>query len=108
MKPKSKDVSKQHSGASEYIRCTTRWQRRIDFQVRLDNYVVAIEVDEFQHKRYDFEDEEKRILQIYEDADCKLVLYKDIFNIFYLGLILIHLKLMGLNKIFLLNIDMKN
>ena len=43
------------------------------FQVRLDNYVVAIEVDEFQHKRYDFEDEEKRILQIYEDADCKLV-----------------------------------
>ncbi len=52
--------------------CTPH-NRRIDFQTEVDNYILCIEVDENQHKRYDPIDEEKRIMQIYENADRKLV-----------------------------------
>ena len=47
--------------------------RRIDFQTEMGNVVVGIEVDENQHKTYDPLDEEKRIMQIYENADRNLV-----------------------------------
>nr|QBK92409.1 MAG: endonuclease [Pithovirus LCPAC401] len=52
--------------------CTSH-DRRIDFQTEVKDYIVAVEVDENQHKGYNLIDEEIRIMQIYEDADKKLV-----------------------------------
>ncbi len=52
--------------------CTPH-NRRIDFQAEIDSYVLCIEVDENQHKYYDPLDEEKRIMQIYENADKNLI-----------------------------------
>ena len=48
--------------------------RRIDFQSSIKKTVLGLEVDEHQHKwGYDPKDEEKRIMQIYENADRNLV-----------------------------------
>nr|QBK92704.1 MAG: endonuclease [Pithovirus LCPAC401] len=52
--------------------CTTH-DRRIDFQTEINDYIFCIEVDENQHKYYDPLDEELRIMQIYENANRKLV-----------------------------------
>nr|QBK93382.1 MAG: endonuclease [Pithovirus LCPAC404] len=52
--------------------CTPH-RRFIDFQTIIGSYVFCIEVDENQHKYYDPMDEEKRIMQIYENADKKLI-----------------------------------
>ena len=52
--------------------CTPH-NRRIDFQTKIDSYVLCVEVDENQHKRYDPLDEEKRIMEIYENADRKMI-----------------------------------
>ncbi len=51
----------------------TQHNRRIDFQTAIGKYVFCIEVDENQHKWYNPIDEEKRIMQIYENADRKMV-----------------------------------
>ena len=58
---------------SERDKSCTPHNRRIDFQTEMGNVVVGIEVDENQHKTYDPLDEEKRIMQIYENADRNLV-----------------------------------
>ncbi len=52
--------------------CTPH-NRRIDFQTEVGSYVFCIEVDEHQHKYYDPLDEEERIMQIYENANKKMV-----------------------------------
>jgi len=52
--------------------CTPH-NRRIDFQTEVGSYVFCIEVDENQHKWYDPLDEEKRIMEIYENADRKMI-----------------------------------
>ena len=52
----------------------TAHDRRIDFQSSIKKTVLGLEVDEHQHKwGYDPKDEEKRIMQIYENADRNLV-----------------------------------
>ena len=52
--------------------CTPH-RRFIDFQTTIGTYVFCIEVDENQHKNYDPIDEEERIMQIYENANRKLI-----------------------------------
>ncbi len=54
----------------------TSYDRRIDFQIEVKDYVVCVEVDERQHKGYDPLDEELRIMQIYENAGKNLVIIR--------------------------------
>ena len=51
----------------------TLFNRLIDFQTEFDDCVLAIEVDEDQHKYYDPMDEKLRIMQIYQDAGKNLI-----------------------------------
>ncbi len=51
----------------------TPFNRFIDAQTEFDNCILAIEVDENQHKYYDPMDEELRIMQIYQDAGKNLI-----------------------------------
>nr|QBK92742.1 MAG: endonuclease [Pithovirus LCPAC401] len=53
-------------------RCTS-FNRCIDAQTEFDDYILAIEVDENQHKWYDLMDEELRIMQIYQNAGKNLI-----------------------------------
>jgi hypothetical protein len=45
--------------------CDCSNRRRIDFRKIIDNTILAIECDEFQHKRYDKNDEEARYNDMY-------------------------------------------
>ncbi len=58
---------------SDRDKSCTIYNRRIDFQTEVKNYVFCIEVDENQHKYYDPLEEEKRIMQIYENANRNMV-----------------------------------
>ena len=53
-------------------KCTS-FNRRIDAQAEFDDCILAIEVDENQHKYYNPMDEELRIMQIYQDAGKNLI-----------------------------------
>ena len=47
--------------------------RRVDFQAEIKDYILCIEIDERQHKHYNPEDEIKRISELRESSQKKLI-----------------------------------
>nr|QBK92625.1 MAG: endonuclease [Pithovirus LCPAC401] len=48
-------------------------KKRIDFQTEVNSYMLYIEVDEYQHKKYDPLDEKERTRQIQEDIGRNVI-----------------------------------
>lgn len=53
----------------------TTCRRRVDHRTTINNTILCIETDEFQHKSYDKDDEERRINSIFEDAGGKKLIF---------------------------------
>ena len=47
------------------LRCDCSIRRRIDHRKLIGNTLIAVETDEFQHKRYDEQDEKDRYDDLY-------------------------------------------
>ncbi len=50
--------------------------RYIDFQTEVGDYILCVEVDEYQHLRYDQDDEEERISQIYDHFNKNMIIIR--------------------------------
>jgi len=61
----SHDPSYKHDTRLEFGGCDCLSRRRIDFWKIIGNTIIAIEVDEHQHRRYDTQDEEIRYDDLY-------------------------------------------
>nr|QBK93730.1 MAG: endonuclease [Pithovirus LCPAC406] len=55
------------------IKANNKYDRRIDFQTEIDSYVLCVEVDENQHRRYEPHEEKERTKQIQEDAGRNVI-----------------------------------